>query len=212
MVLSLVNVPAGIYHLEVTPGSLSGSLVARLRRNAPLQRFEIAAGQSQSFPLVLPAGVAVLELVADNADMARQLEAAIVPASTASTRAGYARQYRRFSDVDAFFLDGNVFLEAEGFWVRGGQTANVVLSQGSNGSNRAGTLTIRNGAAANTVTIRSGAWQEVIALTPGEARVVALPQADALGAWPLTITSASGFRPADTAGDDRRYLGVWISR
>ena len=109
-----------------------------------------------------------------------------------------------------FFLDGNVFPEADGFWVRGGADHRARVESGSAAASRAGTLTLRNGAAANTVTIQSGAWQEVLSLTPGEARTVALPQADALGAWPLTITSDSGFRPSDTAGEDRRFLGVWI--
>ena len=133
-----------------------------------------------------------------------------MPASTANARIGYARLNSRYADTDTFFLDENVFPEADGFWVRGGRTTDFVLSQGAGGANRPGTLTIRNGAAANTVTIQSGAWQEVLTLTAGEARVVALPAADSLGAWPLTITSASGFRPSDTAGEDRRYLGVWI--
>jgi hypothetical protein len=212
VVLTLVDVPGGIYHLEITSGSLSGPLAVRVGRSAPLQRLTVAPGQTQSFPVVLPAGAGVLVVEAESADLAGQLHAALVPASPASTRSGYARQYSRYSDVDAFFLDGNVFAEADGFWVRGGRTTDVVLSQGSGGANRAGTLTVRNGATANTVTIRSGAWQEALALSPGEARVVALPQADALGSWPLSITSSSGFRPSDTAGEDRRFLGAWISR
>jgi hypothetical protein len=211
-VLALVNVPAGLYHLETTSGSLSGALLVRIRRSAPLERVQVATAQSQSFPLVLPAGAALLVVEAESADLAQQLQVALVPASAASPRRGYAREYRRYSDAEAFFLDGDVFPEAEGFWVRGGRTTEVVLSQGSSAANRTGTLTLRNGAAANTVTIQSGAWQEVLALAAGEARVVALPTADALGSWPLTITSASGFRPSDTAGEDRRFLGVWISR
>ncbi|HUR20535.1 MAG TPA: hypothetical protein VMZ90_06990, partial [Vicinamibacterales bacterium] len=212
-VMAMTNVPAGAYKLEITSGSLSGALAVRLRSKAPpFQRFDIASSQSQSFPLVLPAGVAVLLLEAESAELARQLQVTLIPVGHAIGRSGYARQNGRYGDVDVFFLDGNVFAEADGFWVRGGQTTDVVLSQGGGAANRAGTLTVRNGAAANTVTIRSGAWQEVLTLTAGETRVVALPASDALGAWPLTITSASGFRPSDTAGEDRRFLGVWISR
>ena len=211
LVLTFVNVPSGIYHLEITSGSLGGAMAVRVGRSAPLQRFTVVSNQSRSFPLVLPAGAAVLVVEAENAELSRQIQAALVPASRADGRRGYARQYSRYSDVDAFFVDGNVFPEADGFWVRGGRTTGLVLSQGSGAANRAGTLTIRNGAVVNTVTIQSGAWQEVLSLTAGEARVVPLPQADALGAWPLTITSASGFRPSDTAGEDRRFLGVWIA-
>jgi hypothetical protein len=205
------NVPAGMYRLDVTSGSSSGSLVTRLRPKAsPLQRFDVAPSRAQSFALLLPAGVAVLLLEAESAELARQIQVALVPIGTATARFGYARQNARYGDMDLFFMDGNVFPEAEGFWVRGGQSADVVLSQGAAAANRAGTLTIRNGATPNTVTIRSGGWQEVLTLAAGEGRVVSLPAADALGSWPLTITSASGFRPSDTAGADRRFLGVWI--
>ena len=47
-------------------------------------------------------------------------------------------------------------------------------------------------------------------MAAGEVRPVTLPAADALGSWPITITSSSGFRPSDTAGQDARFLGVWI--
>ena len=209
-VLALVNVPAGRYNLEITSGGLSGAVVVRIRREAPLQRFEVASARSQSFPLLLPAGAAGLVVEADSADLARQLQAALAPDSAASPRRGYARQYRSFSDVDAFFIDGNVFPEATGFWVRGGRTTEVVLSQGAAGAHRTRVLTVGNGGAANTVTIRSGAWQEVLTLAAGEERAVTLPAADAFGSWPLSITSAAGFRPSDTEGRDTRYLGVWV--
>jgi hypothetical protein len=205
-----VNVPSGVYHLETSAGSLSGGLAIRIRREAPLQSLAVTAGQAQSFPIVLPAGAALLVIEADNPDLARQVQVALVPASPAGARSTYARLYRRYAGAEAYFLDDNVFPEADGFWVRGGRTAGVVLSQGSSGANRAGTLSIRNGASANTFTIRSDAWQEVLTLAAGETRVIALPVANAMGAWPLTITSSSGFRPSDTAGDDRRFLGVWI--
>lgn len=210
VVLNLVNVPAALYNLEVTSSDLSGSLVVRIRREAPMWRFEVASSRSQSFPLLLPAGVAGLVVEADSADFARQLQAALVPASAAQPQRGYARRHSRYSDVDVFFVDGNAFPEATGFWVRGGQTTEVVLSQGAEAANRAGALLVRNGGAANTVTVRSGAWQEILTMAAGEERTVSLPTADALGSWPLSITSASGFRPSDTAGEDRRFLGVWV--
>ena len=206
-----VNVPGGVYHLETTSGRLAGELVIKIRREAPLQRVTLGANQTQSFPIVLPAGASLLIVEAENAALAGEVRATLVPASAAESRVGYASQYRRYADVEVYFLDGNVFPEGDGFWVRGARTAGVVLSQGSSAVNRAGSLSLRNGASANTVTVRSGAWQEELTMAAGEVRALALPQANAMGAWPLSITSASGFRPSDTAGEDNRFLGVWIS-
>ena len=206
-----VNVPSGVYHLETSSGNLTGGLAIKIRREAPLLRVVVAAGQAQSFPLVLPAGASLLMVEAESAELARQVKATLVPASAASAEVGYASQYRRYADVEVYFADGNVFPEGDGFWVRGGRTAGVVLSQGSVAANRAGSLSLQNGASANTITIRSGAWQEVLTMGPGEVRALALPQANAMGAWPLSIRTESGFRPSDTAGEDQRYLGVWVS-
>ncbi|MEO6222005.1 MAG: hypothetical protein ABIP90_02060, partial [Vicinamibacterales bacterium] len=102
------------------PGSLSGSVTAGIRPKLPFQRFAVTAGEAQSFPLSLPAGVAVLRIEAESAQLARQLQATLVPVSAALIDRGYARQSIRYPDITAFFLDTNVFPEADGFWVRGG--------------------------------------------------------------------------------------------
>ena len=205
-----VNVPSGVYHLETTSGNLTGGLAIKIRRETPLQRAIVIANQTQSFPIVLPAGASLLIVEAESADLARQVRATLVPTSIANAQLGYASQYRRYADSEVYFVDGNVFPEGDGFWVRGGRTAGVVLSQGSSAANRVGSLSLRNGSSANTVTIRSGAWKEVLTMAPGEVRAVAVPQANEMGAWPLQITSESGFRPSDTAGGDQRFLGVWV--
>jgi hypothetical protein len=209
--LWLTNVPPGLYRLDVTSGSAPGGVSVRIARSAPLQRFTVASSETVSQSVSLPAGATVLTVDADTPELAGQLRATLVPQSPAYPGSGLARQHNRFADVDAFFVDANVFPEIDGFWVRGSQTTRVVLSQGPAGVTRPRTLDVRNGSAANTVTIRSGGWQEVLTLAPGEARAIALPLGNALGAWPLTITSSSGFRPSDTPGGDRRFLGAWIA-
>jgi len=210
--LALANVPAGSYRLEVTsPQGLSGELSVRIGRSAsPLRRFVLASSTSQSLPLSLPAGAAVLVVEAPNADLARQWQATLLPVSHASPIGHFARAHTVYGDTEAFFLDEQVFVEADGFWVRGGRTAQVVLSRGDASAGRTRMLQLRNGGAANTVTIRSGAWQEVLSLSEWQERAVTLPAADASGAWPLVITSASGFRPSEVAGQDTRFLGVWV--
>ncbi len=211
-VVALVNVPGGLYRLDVTSGSLGGSLNVRIERPpAPLlYQFNMPASSSQAFQMSLPAGASALVVEGDGPEFARQLRASLLPASAAQAPGVFAPQFAAYGDSGVFFLDGNVFPEGEGFWVRGGRTTRVVLGRGQAAANRGHVLQVRNGGAPNTVTIHISGWQEVLTMAAGEARAVTLPAADALGSWPITITSSSGFRPSDTAGQDARFLGVWI--
>ena len=213
VVMTLTNVPAGAYRLDLSSRRMMpGEVVIRIGRSVePLYRFTLALTSRQELPIVLPAGAAVLVVEASSPEAARSLDAVLVPTSPADASRGFARLRARWPPADAFFLDDNVFVEAAGFWVQGGRTAAVVLSQGAVFAGRTRALLLRNGGAANTVTVRSGAWQEVVSMAAGQERVVGLPAADARGAWPLTITSASGFQPSVTSGGtDTRVLGVWV--
>ncbi len=212
-VIALANVPGGLYRLDVTSGSLAGTLTIRIARPpAPhLYRFEVPASSSHSFQVALPAGAAALVVEGGDPEFARQVRASLVPASAAQAPGAFARQFATYGDAGVFFLDGNVFAENEGFWVRGGRTTTFVLTRGPTAANRGHVLQVQNGGAANTVTIQVGGWQDVLTLVASEVRPVTLPAADALGSWPMTITSSSGFRPSDTAGQDARFLGVWIT-
>lgn len=212
-VMTLADVPAGVYRLDLSSRQImSGDVVIRIGRSAePLYRFTLALTTRQELSIVLPVGVGVLVVEASSPEAARGWEAALVPASPANPGPGFARDFARWSGTDAFFRDDNVFVEAAGFWVRGGRTAGVVLSRGAVFAGRTRVLVLRNGGAANTVTIRLGAWQEVVSMAEWQERVVGLPVADPRGAWPLTITSASGFQPSVTSGGtDTRFLGVWV--
>lgn len=213
VVMAMANVPAGAYRLDLSSGRImSGDVVIRIGRSAePLYRFTLALTARQGLPIALPAGAAALVVEASSPAAARAWEAALVPVSPADASRGFARLHVRWPETDAFFCDDNVFVEAAGFWVRGERTAGVVLNQGTVFAGRTRVLLLRNGGAANIVTIRSGAWQEVVPMAKWQERVVGLPPADALGTWPLTITSASGFQPSATSGGtDTRVLGVWV--
>jgi hypothetical protein len=108
--------------------------------------------------------------------------------------------------VQAFFLEDSVFAEADGFWVRGGRSAEVVIATPNRSSIE---LALTNGGVANVVTVESGQHREAISLAPGEMRSTALA-ADATGVVRLRLTSASGFRPSDRGEPDGRYLGVRV--
>jgi hypothetical protein len=211
-VLSLTHVPAGRYRLDVSSRGEGGELRVSIDRSSgPLFQFAVAPTGTHQFPVTLPAGAAVLVAEAPDAGVAAQWSVTLTPVSAAGTAGAFARVWARYGETEVFFLDGNVFAEAQGFWVRGGRTAAMVLGQ-SGPLPRTHTLNLRNGGAANTVTIQSGAWREVLSLAPWEERAVPLPQADARGAWSLMITSESGFRPSDEPGQDNRFLGVWVGR
>lgn len=211
--MTLLDVPAGAYRLDLFSRQImSGDVVIRIGRSAePLYRVTLASTERQSLPLTLPAGAAELVVEASSAEAARGWEAAMVPASAADASRGFARVYARWPEADVFFQDDNVFVEAGGFWVRGGHTASVVISQGAVSAGRTRALVLRNGGAANTVAIRSGVWQEVVSMAAWQERVVGLPAAGPRGEWLVTITSASGFQPSVTSGGtDTRVLGVWV--
>ena len=97
-----------------------------------------------------------------------------------------------------FFLDDGVFAEEDGFWVRGGRSAEVVVATANRPSIE---LTLTNGGAANVVTVQAGEHRELLSLGPRETRSVALP-AELTGVVRLTVTSKSGFRPSDQGGAD----------
>ena len=160
----------------------------------------------------MPAGAAVLLIEAHTAELAGQWDATLVPESLARPGSAMARSvWESPAEIQTFFLADHVFPEAEGFWVRGSRTAEVVLSGGAAFAGRTRVMQVRNGGVDNVVTITSGQWREVVTLEAWQEHVVTLPPADVMGSWSLAVTSASGFQPAVlSGGDDTRFLGVWI--
>ena len=212
-VMTLLDVPSGAYRLDLSSRQImSGDVVIRIGRSAqPLYRFPLALMTRQSVRLTLPAGAAELVVEASSAEAGREWDVSLVPASPADASRGFARVYAKWPGTDLFFQDDNVFVEAGGFWVRGGHTASVVLSQGAVFAGRTRALVLRNGGASNTVAIRSGGWQDTVPMAAWQERVVDLPASGPRGEWLLTITSVSGFQPSVTSGGtDTRVLGVWV--
>jgi hypothetical protein len=209
MLMTLVDVPAGAYTLRLSPAPPTTGEVTITIGRPPQPPIAVATGSETRF--TLPGGATVLTVDAAAPEAARLLDAIVVPVSPAGATTGRARLFARFPNGEAFFQDDNVFAENEGFWVRGGRTAAVVLTEPSRIAGRARSLLLRNGGVPNKVTVRYGAWQEVVPLSAWQEQMLALPPSDAQGAWPLRITSASGFQPSATSGGtDTRYLGVWV--
>ncbi len=202
--------PAGTYELRiVTTRPRQGELGIRIGRAArPWRTLTVLPLSRQAFVVSLPADISGLTIEPDAGlkEIGGTLE--LAPLAIRKDATANALAVMRYAMTDVFFLDQNTFVEEGGFWVQGGQTADVVLAAGAG---RAGvSLVLRNGSAPNRVRLQADADTQTIALQPDEERAVTIPVAGPDGVVRLRVTSDAGFRPADTAGADRRYLGVRI--
>lgn len=214
VVMALGAVPAGRYAVRVQ-GDLDRPLGVTLRLGRsrdPLATGVLHPGADWTADIDLPAGAASFLVDVDRPEDAQRARAVLQPRSPAlTTPSTPARLFARRGDDRVYFTDDGAFMEADGFWVRGGAATHVVWASGAAAAGRERSIALRNGGAANQVVVSVAGWSETVSLTPWEERAVTLPAADVLGAWRVTIHSAAGFVPADTSGgDDRRYLGVWI--
>ncbi len=72
---------------------------------------------------------------------------------------------------------------------------------------------LHSGARPNTVTLSTPRWSEQVVLAPGVTREVRVPSVSHERLVPLTITTSSGFVPAEVqpGSRDRRLLGCWVA-
>ncbi len=215
VLLAVGPVPAGDYLLGLDHAvSQVTTLTARIARSRePLRRWSLTPGDTAAMELSLPAGATVLVVEADTAETAVGLSVTLTPAGTAIQTSGVARSFAIHEDTPVYFLDDNVFVEPQGFWVRGGREAHMAWSAGPSSAGRTRVVRLRNGGAANEVTVNVGGWSEAVPLEAWQERLVTLPAADATGTWRASIRSSSGFRPSEVSGGtDDRYLSVWVGR
>lgn len=214
MAMLVGPVPAGEYRIRTDAPLSSGlTLTARIGRSRePLHVWELPAGQPIDLPLSLPVGAAAFVLEAPP-DQARTLDLVLQPMSPSAPATSVARTYAVQDGAGMYFFDDQVFVEADGFWVRGERETTVAWSDGPIAAGRTRDLPLRNGGAPNIVTVRVDGWRQDVELAPGEERPVRLPAADASGTWRVSIRSGAGFRPSEVSDSaDQRYLGVWVGR
>jgi 2-polyprenyl-6-methoxyphenol hydroxylase-like FAD-dependent oxidoreductase len=199
------GLPAGRYAVTVAGGGLTGATLAATigRSRTPVQRTVLGGPSGHVAVLNLPAGAAVLTLALDPVSARAAQTIDIAPLAVDRSSQPPAVASLSSPGVDVFFFDQHVFVEDDGFWVRGGQATDVALA--AEGTDRV-VLTLANGAAANDVTVND----ERLHLAPGETRDVVLHAAGP-AALPVHIQSPAGFRPSDVSlSQDRRYLGVRV--
>ena len=107
-----------------------------------------------------------------------------------------------------FHLDNQVWVEPEGFWIRGGSTASVLVSPAGESSVL---VSIQNGAEPGTVTIEFSENKEIAMFNRFEIRQFRV-QVDGESVVQVDITPANGFRPSliDSESQDERWLGSFV--
>jgi hypothetical protein len=209
--LMLESVPAGTYEARVeTSRPRAGELLVFAGRSSlPIQRFRVRPENRQTFTIALPAGAMGLTIVPDP-DLEKVTGRVELTPVHLLGSGRLARLGRPYGSATVFFLDDHAFVEEDGFWIRGGQAAELSLGREPRRANAVFTLVVQNGRAPNVVTIEHGGIERRETLAPSETRSIDLT-GDADGTLPLAISSASGFRPSDDGvSQDSRFLGVRV--
>jgi hypothetical protein len=117
-----------------------------------------------------------------------------------------------FGSLTVFFHDAVAYSEPDGFWVRGRARLRATIAE-SGESAESIVVQVHSGARPNTVTLTTPRWSERLELVPGVTREVRVPSIPDERLVPLTITTSSGFVPAEVqpGNRDRRLLGCWVA-
>ncbi len=117
-----------------------------------------------------------------------------------------------FGPLTVFFHDAVAYSEPDGFWVRGRARLRATIAEtGESAESLA--VQVHSGARPNTVTLSTPRWSERLDLVPGVTREVRVPSVSHERLVSLTITTSSGFVPAEVqpGNRDRRLLGCWVA-
>ena len=201
------GVPAGRYELRVGPGRQAARLAVSLGRSArPLATGILDDRTEARLSVRLPAGARTITATLDPPDgrEGRSVELAILESGRPTPQ--LAQSNARYGTIDVFFLDEAVYAEASGFWVRGGATAEWVVTTVDEGWS----MLVQNGGAPNDVVVTLDGRTQALELGPSESGSLPLPPS-AAQALHVRVESPAGFRPSEAgASDDRRFLGVWV--
>ena len=212
--LALHGVPAGDYRLSLEDPPESGRLrvqVGASRR--PLAERPLDERRASTFRLAVD--VAHLAIAMEDSQGRVVGRPTLEPVEIVPTSARLTRRpalaAAGYGAADVFALDGGVSLEADGFWVAGGRTNEVVI-QPRDPAGSVG-LQVRNAPVANEISLELGPWRWARTLSPGAEAFVPLPPTTGV----LRIGTSSGFHPQG-AGDGARprgrrggrFLGAWM--
>jgi hypothetical protein len=206
----LEGLPAGTYAVKVVERRpRGGRLVLRIGRSAePVATLTLEPRSEQTLALDVQGGASTLSLEPDAvlSSVGERIE--FTPVTVRSSAARYATGNARFGSASVFFLDDAVFVESDGFWVRGGRTAEMTVVPAEPQGRMS--IELMNGAAQNRVVVDIDGVSQTVPLAASDSRTVEAPVA-ADGTLSLRISSPAGFKPSETGSSrDARYLGVRV--
>ena len=207
---TFTGLPAGTYELRVVANRpRQGELSMRIgRAPRPWRTLTVLPLSRQAFVASLPASVSALTIEPDSALTEAGGSVELVPLAIRKGATANALIVVRYGTTDVFFLDDAAFVEEEGFWVRGGRTAEIALSAGAGRASIP--LVLGNGTSPNHVRLDADGAVQTLTLQPDERREVTLPVATGDGVVRLRVSSEAGFRPSEAPIGDQRYLGVRV--
>lgn len=222
------SLPAGRYRLAVewTPETLASPDTAGLqigRTGPPLTTLEIGGTSGRAeLEFALPMD-AVFVGLRGSPSLERALTRisvtplSVVPASLRPTTPQVVGATHTPGGLVLVHTDTAGIEPDRGVWVMAGAPSMLSLAESTPVSTAEAsptvTVRLRSDAPANRVTLTSRGWTETVTLSAGVPLDVQVPRTG-MPVTPLTITAASSYVPAShiAGSDDRRPLGVWVTR
>ncbi len=181
----LPALPAGEYTIRVrVQPPRGGRLALRIGRAVrPFRDIALARLSDQTVPASLPAGAAFLGVEADPTLASTGLSIDLRPDTLLPPVWPLAVASLSGNDITTFFLDRQVYVEDDGFWVRGQAAADLVIA--AEGGRSAAAVELTNGPQPNVITLTDPAGRQTLRLSASESRRVDLsPRRTRPGARP----------------------------
>ncbi|HYB95878.1 MAG TPA: hypothetical protein VEC39_12970, partial [Vicinamibacterales bacterium] len=209
------RVPAGEYDLILDAPAVPQLRLFVGRNDPPIESLPIdgRSDNSSGYRLRLPVSVQTLSLATAGSTPAPVTSMTVRPVALVSAASGRAAvRAARYGDARAFAFDEQVYLERDGFWVRGDADTAVVIDSNDAAMRGGLPLAVVAGPVATTITVSANGWRETLTLGAGETRHLTLPPSDN-ATWAVSLKSGAGFRPSqrEPGNRDVRLLAAWIS-
>ena len=218
------RLPAGDYEVEIEGADVAGQPVGSTvglqigREGRPLRTWSIQLASRdtwrQRFSLPIDAEFVGFRVAPEleRAIAALRLRPLSIVDGSLRPKTASVIAAAPFGPWTVFFHDAVAYSEPDGFWVRGRARLRATIAEtGESAESLA--VQVHSGARPNTVTLSTPRWSERLDLVPGVTREVRVPSVSHERLVSLTITTSSGFVPADVqpGNRDRRLLGCWVA-
>jgi hypothetical protein len=217
LLLAPTPIPGGEYEVRLPHGS-PGHGRARLvmgRLARPLKTWDLGADLHSPVTIRVPVTVGSLAVLAD--DPASREMLTLIPRriwqGSSYLTSEIARRAEPYGPAQVYFFaghDSSVFFEDSGFWVRGGRTVQVAVTQDEIEAPLE--MFVRNAAVSNVVQVEVNGEARTLQLQSRQELTMPVPMGPNRPGALIRIESPSGFRPSEVepGSTDTRFLGVWV--